>query len=99
MATVDGARALGIDAHAGSLEAGKRADVIVVALDALRLEPLHDPAAALAYTVKGQDVRHVWVDGRWLIRDRRPTHVDVDALRAETERVWRRLRGSLRGRA
>ena len=99
MATVDGARALGIDAHAGSLEAGKRADVIVVALDALRLEPLHDPAAALAYTVKGQDVRHVWVDGRWLIRDRRPTHVDVDALRAETERVWRRLRGSFRGRA
>jgi len=94
MATIDGARALGIGAHVGSLEVGKRADVIAVTLDGLRLEPLHDAAAALAYTVKGQDVRHVWVDGRWLIRDRRPVHVDPDALRAETARIWRRLRGA-----
>jgi len=92
MTTIEGARALGIDAHAGSLEAGKRADVIALAMDGLHLQPWHDVAATLVYSAKGQDVRHVWVDGRWLIRDGRPVHVDVPGLLDETARIWRRLR-------
>jgi len=92
MTTIEGARALGIDAHAGSLEAGKRADVIALAMDGLHLQPWHDVAATLVYSAKGQDVRHVWVDGRRLIRDGQAVHVDVPGLLDETARIWRRLR-------
>lgn len=91
MATIEGARALGLDEVAGSLEPGKRADIVALGTDGLHLQPWHDVAANLVYSAKGQDVRHVWVDGRQLIRDRRPTHVDVPALLDETARVWRRL--------
>ncbi len=92
MATLEGARALGLDGHIGSLEPGKAADVIALAMDGLHLEPWHDIPAALVYSAKGRDVRHVWVDGRQLVRDRRPTHVDVSALREEIARIVRRLR-------
>ncbi len=91
MATVDGARALGLADVCGSLEPGKRADIVALAMDELHLHPWHDVAANLVYAAKGQDVRHVWVDGRRLVRDRRPVHVDTAALREETTRIWRRL--------
>lgn len=92
MATIDGARALGLDEVAGSLEPGKRADIVAVGMNGLHLQPWHDVAANLVYSAKGQDVRHVWVDGRQLIRDRQPTHVDVGGLMDETARIWRRLK-------
>ncbi len=91
MATVEGARALGLEAHTGSLEPGKAADVIALARDGLHLEPWHDIPAALVYSAKGRDVRHVWVDGRQLVRDGRPTHVDVGALRKEIDQIVRRI--------
>ena len=92
MATIDGARALGLDEIAGSLEPGKHADIVALAADELHLQPWHDVAANLAYSAKGQDVRHVWVDGRRIIQDRRPAHVDVPALLEETASIWRRLK-------
>ncbi|HKV43921.1 MAG TPA: amidohydrolase [bacterium] len=94
MATIDGARALGIDAQAGSLEAGKRADLIAIAMAAPHLQPWHDITATLVYSAKGHDVRHVWVDGRCLIRDRRPTHLDVTELLSQTTKIRRRLRSA-----
>ncbi len=94
MATVDAARALGLDAQIGSLEPGKAADVIALAMDGLHLEPWHDIPATLVYSAKGRDVRHVWVDGRQLVRDRRPTHIDVGALLEEIGRIRRRIRGA-----
>jgi 5-methylthioadenosine/S-adenosylhomocysteine deaminase len=92
MATMEGARALGLDRHIGSLEPGKAADVIALAMDGLHLEPWHDISAALVYSAKGRDVRHVWVDGRQLVRDHRPTHVDVSAVREEIARILRRFK-------
>lgn len=92
MTTIDGARALGLDEVAGSLEPGKRADIVALGMDGLHLQPWHDVAANLVYSAKGHDVRHVWVDGRHLIRDRRPTHVDVPGLLDDTARIWRRLK-------
>jgi 5-methylthioadenosine/S-adenosylhomocysteine deaminase len=91
MATVEGARALGLDGRIGSLEPGKAADVIALGADGLHLEPWHDIPATLVYSAKGRDVRHVWVDGRQLVRDRRPTHVDVGALLTEIARIRRRI--------
>ena len=93
MATVDGARALGLETHTGSLEPGKAADVIALTMEGLHLEPWHDIPAALVYSAKGRDVRHVWVDGRQLVRDGRPTHVDVGALREEIGHILLRIMG------
>ena len=92
MATIDGARALGLDALIGSLEARKRADVIALAMEGLHLQPWHSIQAALVYSAKGRDVRHVWVDGKWLIRDRRPIHLDVSAVVDQVARILRRLK-------
>ena len=92
MATIDAARALGIDAHAGSLEAGKHADVIALDMRSPHLQPWLDVPATLVYSAKGLDVRHVWVDGQWLIRDRRPLAVDAADVYAHVEQIWHRLR-------
>ncbi len=93
MATIDAARALGLDRQIGSVEPGKRADVIALAMDGLHLQPWQDIAATLVYSVKGLDVRHVWVDGRLVVQDRRLLTVDADSIREEVARIWRRLRG------
>ena len=92
MATVEGAQALGLGGLIGSLEAGKCADIVAVAMEAFHLTPWHRLAANLVYSAKGQDVRHVWVDGRWLVRDRRPTDIDPAEVRAQIARIWRRVR-------
>lgn len=92
MATIDAARALGLDAHTGSLEPGKRADIIALDMRGPHLQPWLDIPATLVYSAKGLDVRHVWVDGRWLIRDRRSVDVDVGDVCAHVKGIWERLR-------
>jgi 5-methylthioadenosine/S-adenosylhomocysteine deaminase len=71
MATIDGARALGLDREVGSLEAGKRADLIVVSMSGARQTPLYDPVSHLVYVTRGDDVRSTIVNGRFVMRDRR----------------------------
>lgn len=83
MATIESARALGLGGQLGSLEPGKRADLIVLDLSGPHLTPRHDPWSMLAYAAASGDVRDTVVDGRVLMRDR--TLVTVDerhALRA-----------------
>ncbi|MDN3022171.1 amidohydrolase [Streptomyces sp. S.PB5] len=85
MATIEGARALGLGEQLGSLEAGKRADLIVLDLDAPHLRPLHDPWSTLAYAAHSADVRDTVVDGRVLMRDRVLTTLDERAAIADLE--------------
>lgn len=80
MATIDGARALGLDEQIGSLEAGKRADLAVVDLDGLHTLPGGDPVSRLVYTCTPHDVRHVMVDGQLLYRDRELTTLDAQRV-------------------
>ncbi len=98
MATIDAARALGLDAQIGSLEPGKRADIITLAMDGLHLQPWQHLAATLVYSAKGMDARHVWVDGRQVVRDRRPLLVNGDEVREQIARIWRRLKPEALGR-
>jgi 5-methylthioadenosine/S-adenosylhomocysteine deaminase len=86
MATIDGARALGLADVTGSLEAGKRADLVTVDLTGLHTTPvLHgadfNVAAHLVFSSSGRDVRDVWVDGRRLVAGGRPTTFDPAAVR------------------
>ncbi|MEU1591544.1 amidohydrolase [Streptomyces sp. NPDC005708] len=85
MATIEGARALGLGDRLGSLEAGKRADLIVLDLDRPHLHPRHDAWATLAYAAQSADVRDTVVDGRVLMRDRVLTTLDEAAALAELE--------------
>ncbi len=90
MATIDGARALGLDEVTGSLAPGKRADIVTVTLRGLHTTPvLHgadfNVAAHLVFSSSGGDVRHVWVDGRRLVAGGVPLTFEVDHVRAEAQ--------------
>jgi 5-methylthioadenosine/S-adenosylhomocysteine deaminase len=82
MATLDGARTLGLEAEIGSLEAGKRADLILLTRRAPELTPLWDVANALVYATDGRNVDTVIVDGRVVMEGRRVLTIDEDALYA-----------------
>jgi 5-methylthioadenosine/S-adenosylhomocysteine deaminase len=82
MATLAGARALGLDAEIGSIETGKQADLVAVNLAAARFHPVYDPMAALIHTGAGSAVSHVWVGGRCLLSAGRLETVDEDAVLA-----------------
>ena len=69
MATRGGAEALGLDDLIGSIEAGKRADIVVIDTKKVRYQPIRDPYTALTYCGSGSDVRDVIVDGRIVVRD------------------------------
>jgi 5-methylthioadenosine/S-adenosylhomocysteine deaminase len=87
MATLGGARALGREEDLGSLEPGKRADLIVVGRAEPRLHPLYDAVSHLVYAAKGADVRHVVVEGQVIMRDRRVLTLDAAAVLAEADRL------------
>lgn len=70
MATLNGAKALGMEDVIGSLEAGKAADITAVDLGDLGMHPLYNPASQLIYTHAGQAVTHVWVEGKCLLANR-----------------------------
>ena len=87
MATMGGARALGKDKEIGSLEVGKKADLIALDLDEIGWSPLggQDIYTALVYSVTGQHVRDVMVNGRWLFRENRWLTVDFRKARSNLE--------------
>lgn len=85
LATIGGARALGIADLVGSIEIGKRADLIALDLDAPHLVPIHDPYAQLVFAAGRSDVSDVWVDGRAVISNKRSTQIDYPKLRAEVQ--------------
>lgn len=87
MATLNGARALGLDEHTGSLEVGKVADLVAFDLSGLAQQPVYDPVSQLIYTCGRDCVRHVWVAGKQLLTDRRLTRIDQDQLMANV-RQW-----------
>src|SRR3989442_8349029 len=91
MATTEAAAALGIAHLVGSLETGKRADVIAVDRRAPHLMPWHDPVANLVYAARGSDVSAVFVDGRPLMLDRRPVSLDAERILADGTEAARAL--------
>jgi len=87
MATIEGARALGLDRHIGSLEPGKQADLIVVDARVPHLTPMRHPASAVAYAAKGSDVLTVMVAGRLLLQDRQLQTLDIERIMREVNRL------------
>jgi 5-methylthioadenosine/S-adenosylhomocysteine deaminase len=87
MATIEGARVLGLDARTGSLEPGKEADLIRVNLADPRCQPVWDPYATLVFSVLPSDVRDVMVAGRWLMRDREALSLEPARILADARQV------------
>jgi len=98
MATIRGARALGMGARIGSLETGKRADLITVSTAAARLAPLYDPISHLVYAVNGADVRNSIVDGRVLMRDRKVLTLESAAVIADAQAWAGKVRAAVKVR-
>ncbi|MAU13483.1 MAG: S-adenosylhomocysteine deaminase [Anaerolineaceae bacterium] len=94
MATANGAKALGLDAEIGSLEVGKRADLILLDRTDIGWTPLptNDPFTALVYSVNGHAITDSMVNGRWLLRERQWTTLDyASAVQRQREDVVRLL--------
>ncbi len=89
MATRNGARALGLPT--GSIEVGKKADLVLLNLDTPSLTPLNNPVAALAYSANGSEVDTVIIDGTVVLRHRVLTTIDEERVRFEVARSCRRL--------
>jgi 5-methylthioadenosine/S-adenosylhomocysteine deaminase len=97
MATIGGARALGLADRIGTLERGKRADVILVDLSGVKTQPVYSVESALVYAASGDDVRMTIVDGRILMRDRRVLTIDIPATVAAAERYRQQISASVGG--
>jgi cytosine/adenosine deaminase-related metal-dependent hydrolase len=91
IATLGGAAALGQASRIGSLEVGKRGDVIAVDISTLHALPTASPWSAIAYAAKSCDVRHVAVDGALVVRDRVLLTLDVGAVRAHAREAANRV--------
>lgn len=91
MATINGAKALGIDHLTGSITPGKSADLFAIDLSALETQPLFDPIAAVVYNASREQVTDTWVAGRRLLADRTLTTLDEADILARTARWQTKL--------
>ena len=87
MATIWGASVLGLEDQVGTLEVGKKADIIVVDLQGPNLCPVYDPLSALVYSASGADVKDVVVDGKVLMKDRKFTTLDPNEIMERVRRI------------
>jgi 5-methylthioadenosine/S-adenosylhomocysteine deaminase len=96
MATIGGAKALGLDREIGSLEVGKKADLIVIDFRKPHLTPVmggkyNNAASNVVYAATGADVKHVFIDGRQVVRDHRLVRADVSEIIASGQTAAERL--------
>lgn len=93
MATLNAAKALGIDLETGSLECGKSADLTAVRLDAVETQPLYNPISQLIYAANRNCVTDVWVAGRHVLKERQLTTLDEEAILTQSRHWADRIRG------
>jgi len=96
MATLGGARVLGLEKEIGSLEPGKRADVIAVRTDRPHAVPLYNPISQMVYALKADDVRDVMVNGRPVVRDARVLTLDAAQILAKAAEYGLQVQRSLK---
>jgi 5-methylthioadenosine/S-adenosylhomocysteine deaminase len=95
MATIRGARALGMERQIGSLETGKRGDLITVSLAGARQTPMYDPISHLVYVARGDDVRTTVVHGKVLMRNRKVATLNEPRVIDEARDWGRKVRASV----
>ena len=98
MATIKGARAIGLDGRIGSLEPGKEADLIVVDTQRPHLFPLYHPQSHVVYSAKGSDVKHVMVAGNLLVENHVLVHLDTNRLMDKVNALAKNIKFTDRGK-
>jgi len=88
MATINGAKALGMDHIIGSFVPGKSADIVAIDMLDIETQPIYNPLSQLVYAVGRDKVTDVWVAGKHLLKSRTLTSMDIHALKAKTH-LWR----------
>ena len=87
MATINGAKALGLDSEVGSIEVGKSADIAAIDLSSIENQPVYNPVSQLVYSAGRENVSNVWVAGHHLLKDRELTTLDEKAI-LEKAAAW-----------
>jgi 5-methylthioadenosine/S-adenosylhomocysteine deaminase len=95
MATIRGARAIQMEKEIGSLEAGKRADLITVSLNEPHAYPLYQIYSQLVYALKGSDVQNVMVNGRMIVRNRKVLTLNSSEVLAKAAEYQRKIQSSV----
>jgi 5-methylthioadenosine/S-adenosylhomocysteine deaminase len=96
MATIEGARAMGMEHEIGSLEAGKRADLLVVSMASARQTPMYDPVSHIVYVTHGDDVQTTIVNGKVLMRDRKVLTLDRRQVLADARLFAEKVRAAVK---
>jgi 5-methylthioadenosine/S-adenosylhomocysteine deaminase len=96
MATIEGARALHMEREIGSLEAGKKADIILISLDEPNAAPMYDIYAQLAYALKGSDVKTVVIGGQVVMRDKKLLTLNEPEILAKAHEYGKKVEASLK---
>lgn len=91
MATLNGARALGLESECGSLEVGKSADLVAFDLSGLNMQPVYDPVSQLIYACGRESVQHVWVGGKQLLDSRQLSRFDINELSHKAQQWGQRI--------
>ncbi len=91
MITIDGARLLGRERELGSIEIGKRADLVVVRMDGVQVAPAWDPISTLVYASGARDVEHVLIDGKPVVERGQLLTLDAERVARQAKSEARRL--------
>lgn len=98
MATIDGARAMGLADRIGSIEVGKRADLVAFDFRRPHLVPCVNPTGNLVHVAQGRDVEHVWVDGLQVVESGQPTQADLGSILQDAQQaslaLWQRAKAA-----
>ncbi len=89
MATINGAKALGLSHLTGSLEVGKSADLILVHADSTNMQPVFDEYSAIVYAMNSKNVRSSMVNGEWIMRNRMLCHLNKEETLEDIRRLSR----------
>lgn len=87
MATINGAKALGLEQTTGSLETGKSADLILIHANASNIQPVYDEYSAIVYAMNSKNIRSSMVNGEWIMRNREVLHIDKDETMEKVKRI------------
>jgi 5-methylthioadenosine/S-adenosylhomocysteine deaminase len=97
MATIEGAKALGMSEKTGSLEKGKKADIIIVDTNKPHLVPMYNPYSQLVYTAKGSDISHSIINGRIVMSDRKLLTLDIEEIIGKSCEQAKKVRQNILG--
>lgn len=93
MATINGARAMGLEDITGSLEIGKSADIIAVNFDTIETAPVYDPISHLVYCCSREQVADVWIAGKHVLNNRQLTSLDEQSIKLQAKEIAERIAG------